>query len=228
MNSKKIQHELRVFATSQEIIDVTMITTDDEIVAQWKTTQNNRPTEQLGYQPNVQSAPTVPFSPVTQQLNQQLAISQQKVAAKDDFHSESEEQLSLIKRPPVVNIDLEWGSLAATVYDADSSSQTESEHGIMREMALVDSAGNEDLSTENDDASTTTQTPASSKIDVLDCDIIYYICGYMPVISTEMEKLLKKFSIAYELRPSGKLKHRLNGSSQAYGTDFSLHFVVCV
>lgn len=76
MNSKKIQHELRVFATSQEIIDVTMNTTDDHIVAQWKTTQNNRPTEQLGYQPNVQSAPTVPFSPVTQQLNQQLAIPQ--------------------------------------------------------------------------------------------------------------------------------------------------------
>ncbi|KZS07351.1 Uncharacterized protein APZ42_028902 [Daphnia magna] len=48
--------------------------------------------------------------------------------SEDDFHSESEEQLSLIKRPPVIKIDLEWSSLAATVYDADSSSQTESEH----------------------------------------------------------------------------------------------------
>ncbi|KAI9556036.1 hypothetical protein GHT06_018603 [Daphnia sinensis] len=43
--------------------------------------------------------------------------------------------------------------------------------GIMREMDLVHSAGNEDLSTKNDDASTTTQKPASSKINVLDCHI---------------------------------------------------------
>ena len=46
--------------------------------------------------------------------------------------------------------------------------------GIMREMALADSP-----QTENDDDSTDFQTPPSSRIDVLDCDIIYYICGYM-------------------------------------------------
>ncbi|XP_032790493.2 uncharacterized protein LOC116927568 [Daphnia magna] len=219
--------------------------------------------------------------------------------SQDDFHSKSEEQLSLIKKPPVVDIDLEWGSWAATVYShtwkflysnitlnglrvtimstidvvelhlrenyryvlteklnqdcierffliirmsgrcgdkptaasilelfrlltlyyttkqvlrgANCGGEERSVvltsysscikkrfsnnkklmkekpdyirdillQGIMREMDLVDSAENEDLSTENDDTSTTTQTPASSKIDVLDCNIIYYFCGYM-------------------------------------------------
>jgi hypothetical protein len=41
------------------------------------------------------------------------------------------------------------------------------------------SAQNADPSTENDDDSTDLQTPASSRINVLDRDIIYYICGYM-------------------------------------------------
>jgi hypothetical protein len=36
-----------------------------------------------------------------------------------------------------------------------------------------------------------------------------------------------KFSKSYDLRPSGKLKHRPSCSSQAYGTDFRLYFVVC-
>ena len=50
---------------------------------------------------------------------------------------------------------------------------------IIREMALVDSAENDYPSANNDDVSTNSQNSASSIIDVIDCDIIYYILGYM-------------------------------------------------
>lgn len=50
---------------------------------------------------------------------------------------------------------------------------------IMREIVLVDSAENDYPSANNDDVSTNSQNSASSIIDVIDCDIIYYILGYM-------------------------------------------------
>ena len=50
---------------------------------------------------------------------------------------------------------------------------------IMREIAFADSAENDDRSANNDDVSPNSQNPASSIIDVIDCDIIYYILGCM-------------------------------------------------
>ena len=47
------------------------------------------------------------------------------------------------------------------------------------------------------------------------------------VISRETGKIAEKFSKSYDLRPGGKLKHRPSYSSQAYGTDRRLYFVVC-
>jgi hypothetical protein len=47
------------------------------------------------------------------------------------------------------------------------------------------------------------------------------------VISRETGKIAEKFSKSYDLHPSGKLKHRPSCSSQAYGAEFSLYFVVC-